>query len=335
MQKKNYLSVLNVLSSFAVIALHVNDNFWHFSNTRSWHFANLIESVFYFAVPIFFMISGATLLNYQEKYSTKVFLKKRVMRTMIPFVAWSSLAWFFIRLNMPQRFEGQTIKQWINGFLLSEYNQFFWYFPVLFSVYLSIPLFASIDASKRKQTFEYLLLSTFIFNVLSEFIYKLTNIAVSNFPVVAMSGYLFFVVAGFYIAHYPIEKIKRLMIYALGAVGLLIHFYGTYKLSVDANTLIMNVKGYINLPSVLYAVAIFTAIRYAKIPSAIVKVTQLFEKQTFGIYLIHWFVLRLLYINHITMASLFEKVIWTITVFLVSWLIVFIIQKIPVLKKIV
>ena len=35
------------------------------------------------------MISGANLLDYQEKYSTFIFFKKRLIRVVLPFVAWS------------------------------------------------------------------------------------------------------------------------------------------------------------------------------------------------------------------------------------------------------
>ena len=71
-----YISVLAVLSTFAVVFLHSNGCFWAFSKSRYWLTANIIESVFYFAVPIFFMISGATLINYKERYDTKTFFKK-------------------------------------------------------------------------------------------------------------------------------------------------------------------------------------------------------------------------------------------------------------------
>ena len=58
-----YLTLLSVLSAVAVVYLHTNTCFWDFRNEPYWFSANIIESVFYFAVPIFFMISGATLFE--------------------------------------------------------------------------------------------------------------------------------------------------------------------------------------------------------------------------------------------------------------------------------
>lgn len=50
------------------------------------------ETVFYFVVPIFFMISGATLMDYRDRYNTKDFFIKRGLCTFIPFIVWS-LIW--------------------------------------------------------------------------------------------------------------------------------------------------------------------------------------------------------------------------------------------------
>ena len=61
-----------------------------------WISANIIESIFYFAVPVFFMISGCTLIDYRNKYSTKIYFKKRINKTLIPFIIWSMLALLYI-----------------------------------------------------------------------------------------------------------------------------------------------------------------------------------------------------------------------------------------------
>lgn len=66
--------------------LHVNFVLWEFSGQTYWIEANLIESLFYFAVPCFFMISGVTLMDYRERCSTREYFKKRIGKTVIPFV---------------------------------------------------------------------------------------------------------------------------------------------------------------------------------------------------------------------------------------------------------
>lgn len=88
MKRKIYIQILGVLSCLAVVVLHTNGCFWDFSYERYWLTANLIENLCYFAVPIFFMISGATLMDYRKRYSTilqKNFSKKDFGRQLFHF----------------------------------------------------------------------------------------------------------------------------------------------------------------------------------------------------------------------------------------------------------
>ena len=84
-----YISLASVLSAIAVVYLHANGCFWTFSTSRYWFTANIIESVFYFAVPIFFMISGAMLIDFNKKYGLKEYFQKRIHKTVIPYIVWS------------------------------------------------------------------------------------------------------------------------------------------------------------------------------------------------------------------------------------------------------
>lgn len=80
-----YIDYLNVFCCLSVIALHCNGCFWKFSYESYWISSVFIECIFYFAVPIFFMITGITLFDYKDKYDTKTYFIKRFNRTVIPF----------------------------------------------------------------------------------------------------------------------------------------------------------------------------------------------------------------------------------------------------------
>ena len=72
-----YVDVLNIMSCFAVVMLHVSLNVFNPSDTY-WTQAVLFQAIAIFAVPIFFMISGMNLIGYADKYDTKTFLKETV-----------------------------------------------------------------------------------------------------------------------------------------------------------------------------------------------------------------------------------------------------------------
>ena len=77
MQKKRvlYFDVLNILACIAVISLHHNGVVHTYSNSWTWKTALLVETGAYWAVPVFLMLSGATLMNYRKNYDTVTFFK--------------------------------------------------------------------------------------------------------------------------------------------------------------------------------------------------------------------------------------------------------------------
>ena len=51
--RKVYIDVLIVFSCISVVLLHTNGIFWSHPSGILWISSNIIESAFYFAVPIF------------------------------------------------------------------------------------------------------------------------------------------------------------------------------------------------------------------------------------------------------------------------------------------
>ena len=92
-----HIDILNVVSMAAVVTLHTNYAKCYdvMNSSGSWYLSCFIHSICSFAVPIFFMITGATLLDYGKRYDTKAFFKKRCSKTMIPFLFWSIAAFLF------------------------------------------------------------------------------------------------------------------------------------------------------------------------------------------------------------------------------------------------
>ena len=134
-----YISCLNVLSSVAVVALHANGGFWSYRDDHSWAISNFIECAFYFAVPVFFMLTGATLFDYPDKYDTKTFIKKRMEKAVIPFLFWGAFAFFQKSLKDPQGFfiNERRFDAIFNGIVGAGYVPVYWFFVPLFCIYLS------------------------------------------------------------------------------------------------------------------------------------------------------------------------------------------------------
>ena len=81
----SYISIAKIFSSYGVIALHLNTNFWDFSHVKrkNWLISNFYQSLFYYPVPIFVLCIGATLLDFRERYGLFDYNKKRFVKVFI------------------------------------------------------------------------------------------------------------------------------------------------------------------------------------------------------------------------------------------------------------
>lgn len=337
MLRKTYISVLSVLASFAVVALHVNGIFWNFSYERYWITANIIESIMYFAVPIFFMITGVTLMNYNKRYSTKEYFKKRIIRTAIPFIAWSALAGVFIMVRDHKVF---TLSEFIGGIMNCKFVDFYWFFPALFAVYLAIPFLATVPEEKRKKWFGYAIIIALVVNSLLPFVARMLHFSYSgNFIFPAISGYLIYVLLGYWIDNYEINRRQRGVIYVCGIVGLITMIVGTYYGSYALGGIEPMFKGYTNVPCIAYSVAIFVFFKYFKTKKTSTFLGKLMAQTSplaYGIYLVQWFVLQIIYkFELVDRRSILYRTLGAVIVYLVCAGLVWVLGRIPFIKRLV
>ena len=153
--KKDFsLTFCQVISALSVTILHTN-SFWDFSaDEHYWFAANIIESVFYFAVPVFFMITGITLADYKDRYSTKTFFKKRIEKTLIPYIVWSVLAALFMLATGVLK-PADITPVWVITSVIWTNNiiTYYWFFGALFVFYLLMPVIASIKKEQKLTVF--------------------------------------------------------------------------------------------------------------------------------------------------------------------------------------
>ena len=324
-QDTYFITVLSVLSSLAVVFLHANGCFWSFEYSRTWVSANAIECLFYFAVPVFFMISGATLLDYRDKYDTRTYVRKRVKKTVIPFFVWSIIALIFDRVTNIYVLDRVTLWTIWDSIINTRAWSIFWFFPALWAVYLTIPVVSLIPKEKRRGIFQYLILVGFLLNGLLPFINRLFDHVIPmngaiNLPLVA--GNLQFVLIGYYIHHYNLPRWGRWIVYGLGLVGLGLHFFGTWYCSYQVGAIADTFKGYLNVPSILYSSVIFLMFRNLNLeamPAKAKKVVLFFSTETCNVYLTHLFIHQVLTrYCHVDARSLLYRTLGAVLVFLVA-----------------
>lgn len=340
-QRDSYISVLGVVSAVAVVMLHTNGVFWEFSSTEGyWKTANIIETLCYFAVPVFFMISGATLFNFYDRYGIKSYFLKRVKKTFIPYVVFSLLGVVFRvvylhTLEASSVTPGMIIKGLLNG---SGIVPIFWFFPHLFCIYLSVLLFAAVSKERRKEVFSYLAIIGVILNVLLPFLVARFNIDIGfSYQIGVVSGYLIYPLLGYVIHTNDFSLKTRVVFYVLGAGAVFAQAYGTYVLSMNAGEIVSSYKGYLNLPAVLQAIAVFLLFKYeinrlvCRLKAQ--KVFIVLSGYTFALYLLHWFIYNIIIKEFgVNTHAMIYRVGAPFLIFAVVIGITFLVRKVPFLR---
>lgn len=337
----NFIGFITVIAAISVIFLHVNSCFWEYSNISKavWISANIIDSIFYFAVPVFYMISGATLLNFYHRYRLRTYLKRRFLKTVIPFLFWSIVALIFRVVVFG--IDNINLQNIIYLFLEGKALDIYWFFIPLFSIYLSIPLFAAVSDEKKKTVFSYLVVVGFAINICLPFIFVAANIRTpETIQVLSIFGYMFYVPLGYLLANYSITKKIRILIYFFGLAGLITQLLGTHFLTLNSNELVTTFKGYLNLPAVLYSIAMFVLLKECgnllSNKNRMNTIILFLARFSFSSYLVHYYfiVLGQYFLKEAT-NSIAYRLLIPIPIYLFICLIVWAIKKIPYVKKII
>ncbi len=213
----------------------------------------------------------------------------------------------------------------------------YWFFIPLFAIYLSIP-FVSLIKNKIN-IFKYMIVYTLLSYSVAPLIANLFNISINNAlqsPV--SSGYMLYILLGYYIENSSFSKKLRMIIYFLAVLGWLMHFLGTLFLTQPVGPINTIFKGYLNLPCVMYSVGIFVFIKYIDFSKVknnfFYKLINILSSLTFGIYLIHmFFVENLPSILGLNIGSIYWRIFGAIGIFILCSGIVFLMKKIPIIGK--
>ena len=146
-----YMDALNVIACFAVIVLHCSEGAFFNEGGPFWRYCVAAQSVFMFAVPIFFMISGANLLGYRSRYSTREFFKKRFGRVLSVFVGCSVL--LYVLQCFPIEILGcgwrqPSLRDFFVSLIANGVDQIYWFFYAIIGLYLVTPIFSKIADDK-------------------------------------------------------------------------------------------------------------------------------------------------------------------------------------------
>lgn len=332
-----YYDILNIMATLGVTFLHCNSLAHSYSNTLAWYQALFIEVAVYWPVPIFFMLSGATLIGYRKRYTTKDFFKKRIIRTFIPFIIWSLIATVEYRLNPLNT----GFRIFIDSIFNTSIQGVYWFFIPLFSIYLAIPVLSLLK--EHRNTLWYLAASTFLLTSLLPPLFNYLRLTWNYSLQMPMAGgYLLFVILGYLFSTQDLTRNQRIGIYILGISGAVLRYGMTVYLSVRDGIINKLFFSYTEYHSVFLAIAVFifiknsTFIKSLENNEKVTKIISTLSGCSFGVYLMHIFIRDYLY--RVLPASFLDfkmRLLGPFIIYSIGVIITFILKKIPILKHIV
>ena len=337
-KRELYIDMLNIVACFCVICMHCNGIVHTYTGTEAWKQSMVVETLAYWAVPVFFMLSGATLTNYRERYDTKAYLLKRVVRVGIPFLAWTiiNLVWKSYVGRIEFKWSLQYI---ISLFMNNKIENVYWFFAPLFSCYLCIPVLSMLKDNRK--VLKYMAVCGLVTYSILPVLCQICGITYNSslyFPMAG--GYIIYVILGYLLSTEDIGRKSRYCIYGSAIFCIIIRYFSTVLLSKKIGELYKVFWGYTNFPAVGLAIGVFVLFKYIKWDKLFsdntkVKFIKNVASASFGIYLIHMIVINGFYWYGVNTQGTKWRVLGPFVVYGLSLTIVKIMQRIPGIRKII
>lgn len=320
--------------------MHCNDMVHTYTSGLNWACSLVIEVVCYWAVPVFFMLSGATLMRYRNRYDTKTFFKKRLIRVLVPFVAWSLII-YVLRFGIEHTSESFGALEFINLFFSNGIEGVYWFFFPLISLYLSMPVLSLL--ADNKQVLTYITVAGFAFTGVFPPLFDLAGVTWNpSLSLSVAASYIPYATLGFLLATTEISKRNRTIIYILAIAAFALRYFYTLFSSSLLGEVDRTFFQYMQFTAFLPAIAVFVWFKYHDWSRGInlqkhAKSISVVSSCSFGIYLIHRLVIGdvIFALLGVSPTSVLLRTAGPVVVYLVCLGIVYVIKKIPGLKLIV
>ncbi|MCR5736920.1 MAG: acyltransferase family protein [Eubacterium sp.] len=333
--------ILRIVAIFSVIVLHVSAQKWSELDTASieWNTLNLYNGLVRWCVPVLIMISGSLFLT--KNQSIKKIYKKNIFRIVTAFLFWTS---FYASIMW---IEGAKKNEVMECLVKGKYH--LWFLPMIMGVYMIVPFLYKVV--NDKELFRYFCILSFVFMFLIMEGIKLLQLknriwgelvqsGINQFHLDCMLGFAFYFVIGYFFSSREKEIKWTKGIYIGGFIGFVLTIVLSSLLSLYLRSANDFFYGSFTINVLLESIFVFCVFKKIfsniKFSDTARRIIVHLSKYSFGIYLVHVFVLDMLEkkgLDTLGFNPIISVPVISIIVFLISLCISAVLNQIPIVKK--
>lgn len=289
--KISWYDNLRVIATIGVIGIHVSSEYQPSKgNVSEYSFwiGNIFDSLSRFSVPVFVMLSGALLLS--KEYGIGVFMKKRLMRLLVPFLFWSliyTLKSLWESSDAGTNLAASSIIQTIITQYRDGSSIHFWYIYMIVGLYLFVPIIGKWARNCTEKEMLYFL-GIWIFTLF--FGQPFLEIFKPHIDLTYFSGFLGYLVLGYYlrVKTFKNRQQQNLIAWLCLSTGALSTIFGTYFLHYFYDEYSNQFYECLTPNIALYSSGLFLLFKDKDISEKFfVKVRDFICKYSYGIFLVH------------------------------------------------
>ena len=265
-------------------------------------------------IGMFFMISGALLLP--MKLNIKDFLKKRFAKVVFPTIIWS-LSYLCANILLLNKSVG--VKELLSIPFSAQGTSVLWFIYTLLGLYLFVPILSRwLKVASCKEIEFYL--GLWAISLCYPFLKYIVDINTSITGILYyFSGYVGYFILGYYLKTYPNHISWKMLIPALAISIVLPVICRLQHLEVDFYDLFWYLSIFVVIQCICWW-KVIGCIKKTAIREKATRIITELSKMTFGVYLVHIFIMRYILWRFDFILGIENYYLQTVTIILLTFI---------------
>ncbi|MCJ7432162.1 MAG: acyltransferase family protein [Anaerolineales bacterium] len=328
-----WVDLVRVLGSFFVVMAHLS-----YTQVEGTYPVDFYYAFSRIAVPLFFLLSGYLLLQKDEPLG--VFFKKRAWKIFLPFIIWSLI--YMWQGNQFADFGPswlEIVSKTVMAIVRSPRAKHLWFFYSLIGLYLATPILRLFVSKAKDSGLLYFIAIWILAEPVALFLGLYTRVRI-GFEWNFFTGYIGYFVLGYYLGKREYTRNQLMMVAGLFLFSVFVTFAGIH-VTKQIDPYIDYFERYLSLNVIVMAASGFVLLSRVPISDGLQKILVPQSRASFGIYLIHIIFIGWMMNNPPFNALYASTMDWlvipvlTLVGYVISFAVVFVMQKIPVLRSVV